>query len=352
MKKLFTMILATATMVACGTANKMVVNGDLSLLEKVAADNTVELRISGSEEALATTTLDANKCFTAEVTLPADDFVMVVVNDTPLLELITDGQDITFTYNAETMSVDVEGTPYNAIVRDFKNELGEKMKALYTCQSEEEAEAMFAEVGTFIEAKFLENKDNLAGLTLLQYVVYYGDSERLGEYFAMVNPEFAHTSIYKDFETQVANAKNTVIGADLVDIALADAEGNIIKVSELCNAGKWVLVDFWATWCGPCRGEIPHLVEAYAEFAPKGLEIYGITFDRNGDTEKWQQFIKENNMTWVNVWGTDEKGTWSAGEAYNVSSIPSNFLFSPEGKLVAKNLRGEEVKKILSEHIK
>ncbi len=81
MKKLFTMILAAATMVACGTANKMVVNGDLSLLEKVAADNTVELRISGSEEALATTTLDANKCFTAEVTLPADDFVMVVVND-------------------------------------------------------------------------------------------------------------------------------------------------------------------------------------------------------------------------------------------------------------------------------
>jgi hypothetical protein len=56
-------------------------------------------------------------------------------------------------------------------------------------------------------------------------------------------------------------------------------------------------------------------------------------------------------MTWVNVWGTDENGRWSAGEAYNVSSIPSNFLFSPEGKLVAKNLRGEEVKKVLSEHI-
>jgi thiol-disulfide isomerase/thioredoxin len=225
------------------------------------------------------------------------------------------------------------------------------MDALYTCQSEEEAEAKFAEIGAFIEAKFVENKDNLAGLNLLQYVVYYGNADRLSEYFAMVNPEFAHTALYKEFAKQAANAKNTAIGADLVDIALADAEGNIIKVSELCNAGKWVLVDFWATWCGPCRGEIPHLVEAYAEFAPKGLEIYGITFDRNGDTEKWQNFVKENNMTWVNVWGTDENGRWSAGEAYNVSSIPSNFLFSPEGKLVAKNLRGEEVKKVLSEHI-
>ncbi|MBR5818939.1 MAG: TlpA family protein disulfide reductase [Alistipes sp.] len=351
MKKLFSMILAAATMVACGTTNKMVINGDLSMLDRAAADSKVELRISGTEETLATTTLDANKCFTAEVTLPADDFVLVIVNDTPLLELITDGQDISFNYDAETQNVNVEGTPYNTILRDIKNEFYTMMDALYTCQSEEEAEAKFAEIGAFIEAKFVENKDNLAGLNLLQYVVYYGNADRLSEYFAMVNPEFAHTALYKEFAKQVANAKNTAIGADLVDIALADAEGNIIKVSELCNAGKWVLVDFWATWCGPCRGEIPHLVEAYAEFAPKGLEIYGITFDRNGDTEKWQNFVKENNMTWVNVWGTDEKGGWSAGEAYNVSSIPSNFLFSPEGKLVAKNLRGEEVKKVLSEHI-
>jgi hypothetical protein len=93
-------------------------------------------------------------------------------------------------------------------------------------------------------------------------------------------------------------------------------------------------------------------VDAYAEFAPKGFEIYGVSFDRAGDEEKWKQFIKDNNMTWVNVWGTDEQGRWSAGKAYNVNSIPTNFLFSPEGKLVAKNLRGEEIKKVLAEHIK
>ena len=102
MKKLFSMILAAATMVACGTTNKMVINGDLSMLDRAAADSKVELRISGTEETLATTTLDANKCFTAEVTLPADDFVLVIVNDTPLLELIIDGQDISFNYDAET----------------------------------------------------------------------------------------------------------------------------------------------------------------------------------------------------------------------------------------------------------
>ena len=352
MKKVLSIICAAALMVACGGNKTITINGDFSAFDRVEANSPVELRISGAEESLVATTLDDNKSFTAEINIPAEEFVMVYINDTPTFELITCGEDISFKFNGETMGMDVEGTPYNTILRDFRNELNGKMESIYNCQSEEEAEALIAEMTTFIETTFANNKDNIVGLSLLQYLVYYGDPDRLGEYFAMVNPKYNYTYIYKEFEKQVANAKNTTIGADLVDITLPDGEGKLISVSELCKADKWVLVDFWATWCGPCRGEIPHLVEAYAEFAPKGLEIYGISFDRNGSEEKWQQFIKDNNMSWVNVWGTDEKGAWSAGEAYNVSSIPTNFLFSPEGKLVAKNLRGEDVKKILAENIK
>ena len=352
MKKIFSILACSLMMVACGDKS-ITINGDFSQFEMVAPDSKVELFINGSEEALATTTLDANKSFTADIKVKGEQFVMLVINDSPMMELITEGKDISFNYNAETMTIDYAEECLNQQLRDIKNGISEKMEPLYTTEDEAEAEALFAELRAYIDNAVVENKDNITSLKILQYYMYYGEDEaRFAELFEMINKKYAEQELYKEYKKHIENAKNTTIGADLVDITLPDANGTMISVSELCKSGKWVLVDFWATWCGPCRGEIPHLVEAYAEFAPKGLEIYGISFDRNGDEAKWQKFMEENKMTWVNVWGIDSEGKWSAGEAYNVSSIPTNFLFSPEGKLVAKNLRGDNVKVILSEHIK
>ena len=338
----------------CGTTTKNItITGDLSQLDMVAADSKVELRIQGEDEALAATILDENKSFTADVTIEGEQFVTIVINDRPMIELVTENKDITFAYNAESDAIEYAETCLTERLRDINKGVIEKMNAIYTAEDEETSDKLFNEFVEYIDATIVENKDNILSLKVLQYYMYYGDNEaRFAELFAMVNPKYSEVAMYKNFQKHIENAKNTAIGANLVDIALKDGEGNVISVSELCQSGKWVLVDFWATWCGPCRGEIPHLVDAYAEFAPKGLEIYGISFDRNGDEAKWQKFIADNNMSWVNVWGSGEDGSWAAGEAYNVSSIPTNFLFSPEGKLVAKNLRGEEIKTILAEHIK
>lgn len=353
MKKILS-IVACLIVVACGTTTKSItINGDFSQFEMVAADNKVELRIQGEDKVLATTTLDENKCFTTDIAVDGEQFVMLLINDSPMIELITEGKDITFNFDAESQTIEYAEDGLNERMSDIKNNIYAKMSAIYTAENEESSDKLFEEFVAYIDNAVVENKDNILSLKLLQSYMYYCENEaRFAELFAMVNPKYSKMDMYKSFQKHIENIQNTAIGADLVDIALKDGNGNVVSVSELCQSGKWVLVDFWATWCGPCRGEIPHLVDAYAEFAPKGLEIYGISFDRNGDEAKWQKFIESNNMSWVNVWGTAEDGSWAAGEAYNVSSIPTNFLFSPEGKLVAKNLRGEEIKTILAEHIK
>ncbi len=138
-------------------------------------------------------------------------------------------------------------------------------------------------------------------------------------------------------------------GDTYINIELPAVDGGVVAVSDLLDQGKWVLVDFWATWCGPCRGEIPHLVEAYAKFATKGFEIYGVSLDRPGTESRWAQFVAENGMRWVNVWGSDDR---SATTAYEVRSIPSNFLISPSGEIVAVDLRGENIEKVLSRFIR
>jgi thiol-disulfide isomerase/thioredoxin len=103
---------------------------------------------------------------------------------------------------------------------------------------------------------------------------------------------------------------------------------------------KYVLVDFWASWCGPCRAEMPYVVEAYQKYHDKGLEVIGVSFDN--DKDAWVAAIGSLKMPWPQM--SDLKGWESAAAgAYNIQSIPANVLIDEQGKIVAKNLRGEDL---------
>ena len=317
-----------------------------SLANKISAGDSLSLRISGEAENIATATVAEDGTFTFNVKVEKEQFLTLYIGDRPVVEIITEGNDILISMNEEDNHINIEGTRYNEIIRNFNDKVKPLVNTLYSATSEADAEKTYQELLATIDASVVENRDNPTSVKILGlFVQFGGDDKRTEELFNLINKRYSYLKEY-------SRMKNTLIGSDLIDLKLKDATGTEVVLSEVVKSGKWVLVDFWATWCGPCRHEIPFLVEAYKEFAPKGLEIYGVTFDRPGSEAKWQEFTKENSMTWINVWGSDENGGWKAGKEYNVNSIPANFLYSPEGKLVAKNLRGEDIKKILDEHIK
>ena len=123
-----------------------------------------------------------------------------------------------------------------------------------------------------------------------------------------------------------------------------------ITAGDRAGPGRWVLLDFWATWCGPCCREIPYLKEAYAAFSGRGFAIYAVSIDH--DAARWQRFLAENDLPWTNVLSSGCGRQSPAAAMYGIRFIPSNFLISPDGEIVARNLPGRQLQSRLEELMK
>jgi peroxiredoxin len=156
------------------------------------------------------------------------------------------------------------------------------------------------------------------------------------------------SSVYTvDLKGKVEILKNVQVGKNAPDFTLNDTTGNPVSMSSL--KGKYLLIDFWAAWCGPCRRENPNNVKLYKEFNKKGFEILGVSLDT--DRNDWVEAIKSDKLAWTQV--SDLKG-WksSAGKLYGVNSIPHTILVDKEGVIIARNLRGKELDAKLRELFK
>ncbi len=160
--------------------------------------------------------------------------------------------------------------------------------------------------------------------------------------------EMPNSKTYKEYVTylsSLASVLNTAVGQAAPDIDLPSPEGKNITLASL--KGKVVLVDFWASWCRPCRRENPNVVRIYEKYKDKGFEVYSVSLDRAKD--KWVKAIEQDNLVWPGH--VSDLGGWksSAAALYSVKSIPQTFLLDGEGKIIAKNLRGDKLEKKLAE---
>ena len=176
------------------------------------------------------------------------------------------------------------------------------------------------------------------------------DRASMGEYkdvaaiYEKLDPSAQQSAQGRKIAVRLTVLKKSALGEKILDFTQNDTTGKPVQFVNF--KGKYVLVDFWASWCGPCRGENPNVLKAYNEYKDKNFTVVGISLDDKADS--WEKAIREDNMPWTQL--SDLKG-WKNELAnyYGIQGIPSNFLVDPDGKIVAKDLRGEALHAKLAE---
>jgi peroxiredoxin len=178
----------------------------------------------------------------------------------------------------------------------------------------------------------------LSVVSLSQVAAHPTMTQRAAKVYARLSAHLKQTPLGKGIAIQLSATAQTALGKQAPDFELPNPQGKKVLLSDL--RGQYVLIDFWASWCRPCRAENPNLVKAYNHWKNKNFNVLGVSLDGPGQKTAWIKAIKDDGLVWTQV--SDLKGFENkAAKIYGVSSIPASFLIGPDGKIIGKDLRGE-----------
>lgn len=243
-------------------------------------------------------------------------------------------------------------------VRSKQNELESRMNNIYQTMGDstltdeqraamrEEMEKLEEDYTAAAKEGVKQNITNPVGIYLLKKTYYYMEVDELDPLMPQIPAAYDNDEVISKIKANVEKMKATAVGQKFTDFEMQTPEGKAVKLSDYVGKGKVVLVDFWASWCGPCRREMPNLVEAYKKYKGKNFEIVGVSLDQ--DAKAWTDAIEKLGITWPQM--SDLK-FWNCegAQIYAVSSIPHTVLIDGEGTILARGLHGEGLQEKLAE---
>jgi peroxiredoxin len=231
-------------------------------------------------------------------------------------------------------------------------ELNKQYNEFYKQKNQPGMDSLDAEFDKLTAIKNVKNKKYLsenptspiAMFIFRQFVGYDINADEAEPVFLSLSEKLRSGPAGKEMAEKIEIAKKTGVGRMAMDFTQNDTLGNPVSLSSF--KGKYVLIDFWASWCGPCRQENPNVVKAFNNYKEKGFTVLGVSLDQPNAKDKWMKAIHDDNLTWTQVsdlkfWGN------AVAVQYGIQAIPQNFLIDPQGKIIGKNLRGEALNKKL-----
>lgn len=359
MRKIFAIAMAAAMMVGCGSNTKFTIKGESDKFAGKYAYLQVE---EGQELKTIDSVAVAGNAFTLAGETEAPYAAYVVVKDAGAerpefyAEVYVEPAQITIEEVAgERPSFKAVGGAMN----DAMNAVNDKLAAIEAKMGEGDNSALEAEYYAALYDAIIANGGNLVAQNILRNNYYAFEPQQVIDAIATIPAEAQES--FANMKKSAEQALKVLPGNQYIDITeegtgeqpqTLTPDGKVLTLKSVVEnkANKYVLIDFWASWCGPCMREVPYLVDTYKKYHSKGFEIYGVSFDRA--REPWLKAIEEKELDWVHVSAVNY---WDnkARHDYAVNSIPANFLVDcSTGKIIAKGLRGEQVAEKIGELLK
>jgi len=351
MKRLVLIVAAVAAICSCTANKKYTVKGQF----KDCNSDSVWLVGNQSGNVLASAPLsDGSFVLQGEIEVP----VMARITTSRFgigqtCDIVVEPGEMEMTVEHDSLYL-MGGTRANDGISNLKRtvfEINEKIKANGGA-ADNSIIAMIEDYENNLKSSLKDNMDNFYGLILVQSLADPDDPESTRIFLDKFPQNLKKTQEWQDLSENVEKLMSFGVGKPYLDFTQNDADGNPVTASKVIaeSRTRYVLIDFWASWCGPCMSELPYLKEAYAKYSSKGFEILGVSLDQ--DREAWLNAIRQEEMNWLHV---SDLNFWNneVAQLYNIHSIPANFLVDCQtGIIIAKGLRGNALVSKLADLLK